>query len=75
MQQKHRTRKLATVVLYKDMTAHIAVASIERAKDAGDEMGKVDFKFLGSPNPFNLRLAEDLRDFANIFVSALKMSN
>ena len=69
------TSKLATVVLYKDITAHIALASIERVKDAGDEMGEVVFKFLGSPNPFNLRLAEDLRDFANIFVSALKMCN
>ena len=69
------TSKLATVILYKDITVHIALASIERVKDAGDEMGEVVFKFIGSPNPFNLRLAEDLRDFSNIFVSALKMSN
>ena len=69
------TSKLATVVLYKDISAHIALASIERVKDAGDEVGEVVFKFIGSPNPFNLRLAEDLRDFSNIFVSALKMCN
>ena len=57
------TSKLATVVLYKDITANIALASMERVKDAGDEMGEVVFKFIGSPNPFNLRLAEDLRLF------------
>ena len=62
------TSRLATVVLYKDISAHIALASIERGEDAGAEVGKVVFKFLGSPNAFNLRLAEDLTAYQQCFL-------
>ena len=65
-------RKLATVVLYKDFTAHVALATICREEGETDLVGDVTYKLVQSINPFVLRNQEDLALFASVFIAALK---
>ena len=65
-------RKLPTVVLYKDFTAHVALATICREEGETDLVGDVTYKLVQSINPFDLRNQEDLALFASVFIAALK---
>ena len=62
--------KLTTVILYKDLTAHIACTTVHRASDAS--IGDVTYKLVHSLNPFNLQNATDLKAFASIFIASIK---
>ena len=64
--------KIATVVLYKDMTAHVALATLRRAEGAAELVGDATYKLVHSINPFNLRIPEDLGLFASLFIATLK---
>ena len=64
-----------TIVLYKDITAHIALATIRRTKGEQDSqhvLGEVDFKLVHDVSPFNLRDASDLMKFSAVFIATLK---
>ena len=63
--------KIATVVVYKDMTAHVALATLRRGEGA-ELVGDATYKLVHSINPFNLRIPEDLGLFASIFIATLK---
>ena len=65
-------QKLTTVVLYKDMTAHVALATIDRSKGEAELVGDVTYKVVYSFNPFNLQKQEDLALFASVFIATLK---
>ena len=63
------TNKLATVVLYKDITAHVAVARISRKKEESSEsavVGDVTYHLVHSVNCFDLRNSADLATFASV---------
>ena len=64
--------KLATVVLYKDLTAHIAFATVCRTKGSVDVSGTVTYQLVHSVNPFNLQHEKDMALFASVFVATLK---
>jgi hypothetical protein len=65
--------KLATVVLYKDLTAHVALAAIRRASGGTtDVLGSVSYKLVHSINTFNLQCKEDVTLFASVFVATVK---
>ena len=66
--------KLATVVLYKDFTAHVALATIHRAEGGRAEgiIGDVTYKLVHSVNPFDLKSKEDIETFSSVFVATLK---
>ena len=64
--------KIATVVLYKDMTAHVALATLRRAEGAAELVGDATYKLVHSIDPFNLRIPEDLGLFASVFIATLK---
>ena len=75
-----KTTNVATIVFYKDITAHIALATIERVKpptgvhNIGDaQVGHVKFELLESTNPFNLQIAEDMIRFTNVLIATLRM--
>ena len=78
-----KTTNVATIVFYKDMTAHIALANIERVEQpppgvdeigiGETQVGHVKFELLDSTNPFNLQIAEDMIRFANVLIAALRM--
>lgn len=66
-------------MLYKDITAHIALATISRdeAEFTRGEVevargGNVTYKLANNLNPFNLRLPEDLCLFTSVFIGAVK---
>ena len=63
--------RLATVVLYKDMTVHVALATIARG-GSGDTVGDVTYKPVYSLHPFNLQNPCDMALFASVFVATLK---
>ena len=63
--------KLATVVLYKDFTAHVALATIDRPQE-GDEVGNVSYKMVHSLNVFNLLQREGLSLFCSVFIATVK---
>ena len=64
--------RIVTVVLYKDMTGHIALATLIRAGGEGELVGDVTYKLVHSVNPFNLRKPGDLGLFASVFIATLK---
>ena len=64
--------RIVTVVLYKDMTGHIALATLTRAEGEGELVGDVTYKLVHSVNPFNLRKVDDLGLFASVFIATLK---
>ena len=66
--------RITTIVLYKDLTAHIALATIRRTKGEQDSqhvLGEVDFKLVHDVSPFNLRDASDLMKFSAVFIATL----
>ena len=66
--------KLATVVLYKDFTAHVALATIRRAEGGRAEgiIGDVTYKLVHGVNTFDLRAKEDIQTFSSVFIATLK---
>ena len=64
--------KLATIVLYKDITTHVALATITRAVGKTDVVGGVTYKLVHSVNSFDLRNTSDLMLFASVFIATLK---
>ena len=67
--------RIATVVLYKDhkdLTAHVALATVQRNKSDEQVIGKVEFKVVYDLNPFSLRNPHDLMRFAQVFCATLQ---
>ena len=64
--------KLATVVLYKDISAHVALATICRDRADSEVIGDVTYKPVHSMNPFDLKNPEDMAMFASVFIATLK---
>ena len=68
--------KLAAIVLYKDMSAHVAIAKLNRQQSDVDTkmetVGEVTFKLVNSVNSFHLQNPQDLAKFASVFVTTLK---
>ena len=52
-------QRLATVVLYKDMTVHVALATITRG-GRGNTVGDVTYKPVHSIHPLNLKDSCDM---------------
>ena len=65
-------QRLATVVLYKDLTVHVALATIARGSESGNTVGDVTYKPVCSVHPFNLRDSSDMAAFASVFIATLK---
>ena len=68
---------IATIVLYKDMTAHVALATIQRneeevGEDAPRVTVKVEFKIVYDVSPFNLRDTSDILLFPEVFIATLR---
>ena len=68
-------RKVAAILLYKDMTIHVAVATLDPLKVVEGSMGEVRYKLVDSVTPYHLRDETDLAQFASVFVSILKETN
>lgn len=69
---KTKSNKLATIILYKDLSAHVALATIQRSEEKGDSVGNVSYKLVYSLHPFNLQNGEDLKLFSSVFIATLK---
>ena len=65
------TSNLTTVILYKDLTAHVALASIDRTKANEEIMGEASYKLI-RPCSWKLNEPEELADFAKVFISTMK---
>ena len=66
-------RTVATILLYKDMTAHVALAKIDPSKVTSDEaLGEISYKLCNSVHPYKLYNPEGLASFASTFIGALK---
>ena len=76
---------LATLILYKDLTVHVVLATINRESDQrersqsegktdGIVVGEVKYKLVHAVHPFNLKNAEDVAIFASVFIATLKMT-
>ena len=72
---------LATLILYKDLTTHVVLATINRESDhreRNQSEGKTDgmvvgkYKLVHAVHPFNLKNAEDVAIFASVFIATLK---
>ena len=66
-----KPKSIASVVLFKDLTACIALATLNPDTSNTDSFGSVEYKHINNIS-YNLREKNDLQQFANVFVSALK---
>ena len=65
-------KRIAAILLYKDMTIHVAIATLDPFKGAEGSMGEVGYKLVDSIVPYDLRNEADLGQFASVFVSVLQ---
>lgn len=66
-------RKMATILLYKDLMAHLAIATLDPEKATMEtSVGQVTFKVVDSLPGYNLLKAAELNRFATVLVTTLK---
>ena len=66
-------RSMPAIVLYKDKTAQMALATVDPSQVVlPGSFGVVSFKFLETPHALNLTDPEDLKTFARVFTGILK---
>ena len=67
---------MAVVVLYKDKSAQLAVATIQQPSDASNlhenAIGEVHYNTVAQLDALSLKSEKDLQQFARIFVSTIK---
>jgi hypothetical protein len=59
-------------VLYKDFSAHIALATICSDRADSEIVGDVTYKLVQSINVIHLQNPEDMAMFASVFIATLK---
>lgn len=65
--------KIATILLYKDITAQVAIACLNTSKiTENGSLGEVSYKTVGSVSPYNLQDQEELSNFADTLVATLR---
>ena len=73
---KRGTTRMAVIILYKDKSAQVAVATMRQPVDPStlyeNSLGEVDYSMVESLDALSLKVAEDLQHFARIFVSTIK---
>ena len=65
------TSNLTTVILLKDFTACLALASLDRTKANAEIMGETSYKLI-RPCSWKLNEPDELMEFAKIFISTMK---
>ena len=66
-------RRIATVILYKDLTAHIAVATLDSTKASKKEsLGEISYKLVDSVHGYQLNDQEGLAKFSSVFIGTVK---
>ena len=72
---KRRVSRMAVVILYKDKSVQVAVASLQQPVDPAtheNAIGTVQYTLVNRLDALSLKAAKDLQLFARIFVSTLK---
>ena len=68
------SNRLASVILYKDLSAHVALATILRKSEPqSDVVGDVEYKLVYSLAPFTLTDQEEFELFCSVFIATLKI--
>ena len=66
-------KKIATVILYKDLTAHVAMATLDSTKAADKEsLGEISYKLVDSVHGYQLNDREGLAKFSSVFIGTVK---
>ena len=67
-------KKMAVIILYKDKSAQVAVATTHLPTISLDEssVGDVKYQFVSRADPMSLKDADELQEFAKILVSTIK---
>ena len=72
-QVSESTSSLAAVILHKDKSAQVAIASVKREKKSfPNSVGQVTFKVVERLDPIDLTSPDELRTFASLFCGVLK---
>ena len=73
---KRGTTCMAVIILYKDKSAQVAVATMRQPVDPSilheNSIGEVNYSIVAHLDSRSLKVAEDLQHFARIFVSTIK---
>ena len=73
LRQVKKKRKLASIVLFKDITAQVALATIDPAMATSeDSIGGVTYRIVDSLHGYRLYDATELSKFASVFIATLK---
>ena len=66
-------RRIATVILYKDLTAHVAMATLDSTKASKKEsLGEISYKLVDSVHGYQLNDQEGLAKFSSVFIGTVK---
>ena len=68
-------KSMPAIILFKDKTAQVAIASVDPSKANVDSFGVVSFKFVDSVYPLDLRDPVQLQKFARQFCGCLKIAH
>ena len=67
-----KKRKIAAIMLYKDLSVQVAMATLNPFKATNDSIGDVSYKLVDSIHGFDLRDKHDLGRFASVFITVMK---
>lgn len=66
-------KNLATVILYKDLSANVALATLDPSHATAERsVGKISYELVDSVHPYMLTDPKALGRFAIVFVNTLK---
>ena len=73
LRQIAKRRKLASIILFKDITAQVALATINPSlANQENSIGGVTYKIVDSLHGYNLNDPIELSQFASVFITTLK---
>ena len=66
-------RKVTTIILYKDMSSNVALATLDPEKATSNEsVGEVTYKLVDSVHGYYLNQPDELKRFSSVFIATLR---
>ena len=75
MPEDLQVKRIATIILYKDLSAQVALASLDPAKASSTgSIGAVSYKLVGDVHGYPLNTPDGVQRFASVFIATLQTS-
>ena len=75
MPEDLQVKRIATIILYKDLSAQVALASLDPAKASSTgSIGAVSYKLVGDVHGYPLNTPDGVQRFASVFIATHQTS-